>query len=110
MPVKKVTVRVPAKINLQLSVGPREADGYHNLVTVFQAISIFDEVTVEFTPAKSGVTISITGDQTHGVPADANNLAVKAVELMAKEYDLEVDAHIEIKKAIPVAAVGLSFR
>ena len=103
MPVKKVTVRVPAKINLQLSVGPREADGYHNLVTVFQAISIFDEVTVEFTPAKSGVTISITGDQTHGVPADANNLAVKAVELMAKEYDLEVDAHIEIKKAIPVA-------
>ena len=103
MPVKKVMVRVPAKINLQLSVGPREADGYHNLVTVFQAISIFDEVTVEFTPAKSGVTISITGDQTHGVPADANNLAVKAVELMAKEYDLEVDAHIEIKKAIPVA-------
>jgi len=103
MPVKKVTVRVPAKINLQLSVGPRESDGYHNLVTVFQAISIFDEVTVEFTPAKSGVTISITGDQTHGVPADANNLAMKAVELMAKEYDLEVDAHIEIKKAIPVA-------
>ena len=103
MPVKKVTVRVPAKINLQLSVGPREADGYHNLVTVFQAISIFDEVTVGFSPAKSGVTISITGDQTHGVPADANNLAVKAVELMAKEYDLEVDAHIEIKKAIPVA-------
>ena len=103
MPVKKVTVRVPAKINLQLSVGPRESDGYHNLVTVFQAISIFDEVTVEFTPAKSGVTISITGDQTHGVPADANNLAIKAVELMAKEYDLEVDAHIEIKKAIPVA-------
>jgi 4-diphosphocytidyl-2-C-methyl-D-erythritol kinase len=103
MPVKKVTVRVPAKINLQLSVGPREADGYHNLVTVFQAISIFDEVTVEFTSANSGVTISVIGEQTHGVPADASNLAIKAVELMAKEYDLEVDAHIEIKKAIPVA-------
>jgi len=103
MPVKKVTVRVPAKINLQLSVGPREADGYHNLVTVFQAISIFDEVTVEFTSANSGVTISVIGEQTHGVPADASNLAIKAVELMAKEYDLEVDAHIEIRKAIPVA-------
>jgi len=103
MPVKKVTVRVPAKINLQLSVGPREADGYHNLVTVFQAISIFDEVTVEFTSANGGVTISVIGEQTHGVPADASNLAIKAVELMAKEYDLEVDAHIEIKKAIPVA-------
>ena len=103
MPVKSVTVRVPAKVNLQLSVGPRESDGYHNLVTVFQAISIFDEVTVSFTPAQSGVSISITGEQTHGVPADANNLAVKAVELIAKEYDLNIDAHIEIKKAIPVA-------
>jgi 4-diphosphocytidyl-2-C-methyl-D-erythritol kinase len=103
MPVKNVTVRVPAKINLQLSVGPRETDGYHNLVTVFQAISIFDEVTVSFTPENSGVSISITGDQTHGVPADASNLAMKAVALMAQEYDLEINAHIEIKKAIPVA-------
>jgi 4-diphosphocytidyl-2-C-methyl-D-erythritol kinase len=42
-----VTVRVPAKVNLQLSVGPRESDGYHQLVTVFQAISIFDDVTVK---------------------------------------------------------------
>jgi 4-diphosphocytidyl-2C-methyl-D-erythritol kinase len=41
-----VTVRVPAKVNLQLSVGPRESDGFHNLVSVFQAISIFDDVTV----------------------------------------------------------------
>jgi len=103
MPVKDVTVRVPAKINLQLSVGPRETDGYHNLVTVFQAISIFDEVTVVLTPENSGVSISITGDQTHGVPADASNLAMKAVALMAQEYDLEINAHIEIKKAIPVA-------
>jgi len=103
MPVKNVTVRVPAKINLQLSVGPRETDGYHNLVTVFQAISIFDEVTVVLTPENSGVSISITGDQTHGVPADASNLAMKAVALMAQEYDLEINAHIEIKKAIPVA-------
>ena len=43
VPIKSVTVRVPAKVNLQLSVGPRESDGYHQLVTVFQAISIFDD-------------------------------------------------------------------
>jgi len=103
MPVKSVTVRVPAKVNLQLSVGPREADGFHNLVTVFQAISIFDDVTVTFGPPKSGLSISITGDQRHGVPADDNNLAIKAIALMAKEYDLEIDAHVEIKKLIPVA-------
>jgi 4-diphosphocytidyl-2-C-methyl-D-erythritol kinase len=94
---------VPAKVNLQLSVGPRESDGFHNLVTVFQAISIYDDITVAFAPAKSGVSISISGDQRHGVPADESNLAMKAIALMAKEYDLEIDAHLEIKKSIPVA-------
>ena len=103
MPVQTVTVRVPAKVNLQLSVGPREADGYHNLVTVFQAISIFDEVTVSLREPNSGISISISGDHTHGVPADSNNLAVKATELIASEYDLDVDVHIDIKKSIPVA-------
>ena len=103
MSVKSVTVRVPAKVNLQLSVGPRESDGFHNLVTVFQAISIFDDITVTFAPAKSGVSISISGDQRHGVPADESNLAMKAIALMAKEYDLVIDAHLEIKKSIPVA-------
>ena len=103
MPVKSVTVRVPAKVNLQLSVGPKEADGYHNLVSVFQAISIFDDITIKLGEPGSGLTISISGDQTHGVPADANNLAAKAVVLISKEYDLTVDAHIEIKKSIPVA-------
>ena len=103
MSVKSVTVRVPAKVNLQLSVGPRESDGFHNLVTVFQAISIFDDITVTFAPVKSGVSISISGDQRHGVPADESNLAMKAIALMAKEYDLVIDAHVEIKKSIPVA-------
>jgi 4-diphosphocytidyl-2-C-methyl-D-erythritol kinase len=103
MSVKSVTVRVPAKVNLQLSVGPRESDGFHNLVTVFQAISIYDDITVTFAPVKSGVSISISGDQRHGVPADESNLAMKAIALMAKEYDLVIDAHLEIKKSIPVA-------
>ena len=103
MSVKSVTVRVLAKVNLQLSVGPRESDGFHNLVTVFQAISIYDDITVTFAPAKSGVSISISGDQRHGVPADESNLAMKAIALMAKEYDLIIDAHVEIKKSIPVA-------
>lgn len=98
-----VTVRVPAKVNLQLSVGPRESDGYHNLVSVFQAISIFDDVTVTKSPAGSGITISINGDHTHGVPADERNLAVKAAQLIASEYDIVIDIHIEVNKSIPVA-------
>ena len=103
MPIKSVNVRVPAKVNLQLSVGPREDDGFHNVVSVFQAISIFDEVKISLTEPHSGIQISISGEQTHGVPADSNNLAVQAALLMAKEYDLDLDIHIEIKKSIPVA-------
>ncbi len=40
-----ITVRVPAKVNLQLSVGPLRDDGFHDLVNVFHAVSLFDEVT-----------------------------------------------------------------
>ena len=103
MPTSSITVRVPAKINLQLSVGPREKDGYHNLVSVFQAISIFDDVTVKRADVGNGITIAISGEQTHGVPADSSNLAVKAAQLVAKRFDISSDLHIEIKKSIPVA-------
>lgn len=96
-------MRVPAKVNLQLSVGPKEDDGYHGLVSVFQAISIYDDVTLTKSDPGSGITISVIGDHTHGVPTDSTNLAVKAAELIASEYDVDMDLHIEIKKLIPVA-------
>ena len=96
-------MRVPAKVNLQLAVGPREADGFHNLVTVFQAISIYDDVTITKTTPGSGITIAITGDHTHGVPADSTNLAVRAAPLIADDYDFAVDIHIDVVKSIPVA-------
>src|SRR5580700_3731507 len=54
-----VTVRVPAKVNLQLAVGPVRTDGYHSLVTVFHAVSLFDEVTVA--PAER-TSITIEGE------------------------------------------------
>ena len=103
MPSNSVTVRVPAKVNLQLSVGPREADGFHNLVSVFQAISIFDDVTVRRGAPGSGISISVSGEQTHGVPADASNLAVKAAQLMINRFDIDADLQIDVKKSIPVA-------
>ena len=103
MTSNSVTVRVPAKVNLQLSVGPREADGYHGLVSVFQAISIYDDVTLTKTHPGDGITISIIGDHTHGVPEDHSNLAAKAAHLMAQEFDIDIDVHIEVKKSIPVA-------
>ena len=103
MVTNSVTVRVPAKVNLQLSVGPRENDGFHGLVTVFQAISIYDDLTITHAAPGSGLSLSITGDHIAGVPADETNLAVKAAQIIAKTYDVEIDATMQIHKTIPVA-------
>ena len=98
-----VVARVPAKVNLQLSVGPLGSDGFHEVTTVFQAISLFDDVTVATAPDGDGINISISGQTSSGVPADSSNLAVKAAELMIKNYDLPADLIIKLKKEIPVA-------
>ena len=98
-----VVTRVPGKVNLQLSVGPLGSDGFHEVTTVFQAISLFDDVTVSEGVSKSGVTISVTGQTAHGVPADASNLAIRAANLMIKEYEIPADLDIKLKKEIPVA-------
>jgi len=103
-PVTNVTVRVPAKVNLQLAVGPVRADGYHSLVTVFHAVSLFDEVTVA--PAeRDGVVV--TGEGAAGVPADGSNLAVRAAAALLQAAGPGVqDAPglaIRISKRIPVA-------
>ncbi|MBC7463881.1 MAG: 4-(cytidine 5'-diphospho)-2-C-methyl-D-erythritol kinase [Actinobacteria bacterium] len=98
-----VLVRVPAKINLQLSVGPKEDDGYHGIVTVFQSISLYDDVKVSLAEAGSGIRVDIAGDHTHGVPIDDSNLSTRAAFLMCERYDLPTDLKIEIVKSIPVA-------
>ena len=98
-----VVTRVPGKVNLQLSVGPLGSDGFHEVTTVFQAISLFDDVTISEGVSKAGVTISVTGQTAHGVPADASNLAIRAANLMIKEYEIPADLEIKLKKEIPVA-------
>ena len=103
--VTAVTARVPAKVNLQLSVGPPGADGYHDLVTVFHALALFDEVTVTSADTDSVV---VTGEGAPSVPADGSNLAARAVAALVDAVGPGVrDAPglaIEIKKRIPVAA------
>jgi 4-diphosphocytidyl-2-C-methyl-D-erythritol kinase len=102
--VPGVTARVPAKLNLQLAVGPRRADGYHGLVTVFHAVSLFDEVTAE-AAGQDGVTV--TGEGADRVPADQDNLALRAVTALRAAVGGAVRAagvHVTIAKRIPVAA------
>lgn len=98
-----VVTRVPGKVNLQLSVGPLGADGFHEVTTVFQAISLFDDVTVIEGKAGAGITIQVSGQTANGVPADASNLAVRTAQLMMKEFELSPDLEIKLRKEIPVA-------
>jgi 4-diphosphocytidyl-2-C-methyl-D-erythritol kinase len=98
-----VVTRVPGKVNLQLSVGPLGDDGFHEVTTVFQAISLFDDVTVTEGKPGAGTSILVSGQTANGVPADASNLAIRAAQLMMKEFDLSKDLEIKLKKEIPVA-------
>ena len=103
MITRGVVVRVPAKINLQLAVGPLGADGFHEVTTVFQAISLFDDVTLKLAPENSGISLTLSGATSNGVPANDENLAVRAAKLMADKYGLSTDLAIHLKKEIPVA-------
>ena len=100
MPTGSVTVRVPGKVNLFLGVGDRRPDGYHELATVFHAVSLYDDVTVRTSDLLS---LNVLGEGAHEVPADERNLAWKAAELMAEHVGRAPDVEITIDKSIPVA-------
>jgi 4-diphosphocytidyl-2-C-methyl-D-erythritol kinase len=95
-----VTARVPAKVNLELMVGPRRADGFHNLATVFQAVGLHDDVSAELADVWG---ITVYGPYADRVPADDTNLAMRAARLLAKAAGIDVPVHITIDKDIPVA-------
>ena len=82
-----VTVRVPAKLNLQLAVGPPRADGYHDLVTVFHAVSLFDEITAE---AAGEDGVSVSGEGADRVPDNRDNLALRAVAALRAEGETTI--------------------
>ncbi|MGW0862195.1 4-(cytidine 5'-diphospho)-2-C-methyl-D-erythritol kinase [Streptomyces sp. NPDC002611] len=95
-----VTVRVPAKVNVQLAVGPARPDGFHPLANVFLAVSLYDEVTV--TPAEE-LRVTCEGPDADLVPLDRTNLAARAAEALAARYGRSPDVHLHIAKDIPVA-------
>jgi 4-diphosphocytidyl-2-C-methyl-D-erythritol kinase len=95
---RQVTVRVPGKINLYLAVGDVREDGYHDLVTVFHAVDLFDELTVADAPRHTVMTHGATG-----VPAGAKNLAGAAARILTRRTKVGGPVAIEITKQIPVA-------
>ncbi len=95
-----VTVRVPAKVNVQLAVGPARADGFHDLANVFLAVGLYDEITVS--PADE-LRLTCSGPDADQVPLDGSNLAARAAVALAEHTGRTPAVHIHIAKDIPVA-------
>lgn len=101
------TVRVPAKINLCLGVGPLRTDGFHPLATVYQAVDVYDEVKASAVSDDSlTITVHFDGDRVReaaAVPEDDDNLAIRAAKLLREKTGAVDGAAIAIRKVIPVA-------
>ena len=95
-----VTVRAPAKVNLELFVGPAREDGYHALSTVYQAVGIHDDVTATLADEWG---CSVRGRDADRVPTDESNLALRAARALADHTGGQEPVHLTIHKEIPVA-------
>ncbi|MEV6690001.1 4-(cytidine 5'-diphospho)-2-C-methyl-D-erythritol kinase [Micromonospora sp. NPDC051196] len=95
-----VRVRVPAKVNLHLGVGPLRRDGYHELNTVYHAISIYDELT-----ARRGDTLTLTmeGEGAGELELDDSNLVIRAAHALAGYAGVLPHARLHLRKQIPLA-------
>ncbi len=98
-----VVAQAPAKINLWLSVGTPGNDGFHPLATVFQALSLSDEVRATKAELGAGISLSVEGEGASATPVDSSNLAWAAAELMANALGVPPDVHLHLSKRIPVA-------
>jgi 4-diphosphocytidyl-2-C-methyl-D-erythritol kinase len=99
----RVVVRAPAKINLALRVGALDDDGYHDVVSVYQAVSLFEEVSATPGEPGAGLTVAVRGTGADGVPTDGTNLAVRAAHALAQRAGVVPQAHLAIRKTAPVA-------
>ncbi len=97
---RAIRVRVPsfAKLNLDLRVGHKRPDGYHELRTVFQTINLKDELTIEFEPAR---TSEILLDSSIDIP---DNLVVRAAKAVLDHLRLTARVRFALTKRIPMGA------
>lgn len=92
-------VRAPAKINLWLSVGPRRPDGYHEIESIMQSVSIADTLSIR--PAE-GIRFDVV--PAGAAPEDESNLVIKAVRALWGALGRTPGAAIALDKHVPVAA------
>lgn len=94
-------VSCPAKINLYLKVTARRPDGYHELLTVMQPLTLADDLELSLQKAGTAITLSCSHPE---LPTDARNLAVQAARLFRHSVGGRFGLHLRLKKNIPLAA------
>jgi 4-diphosphocytidyl-2-C-methyl-D-erythritol kinase len=98
---ERVHVRAPGKLNLFFEVGGVQDDGYHDVASAYQAVSLYENVWASHSDE---FTVSVTGTvDIDGVPADDRNLAVRAARLLAQRIGYNGGVHLDIAKSVPVA-------
>jgi 4-diphosphocytidyl-2-C-methyl-D-erythritol kinase len=99
----EVRVSAPAKINLHLGVGPVQEDGFHPVMTVYQAVGLYDELTLRESD-RTSLTVSGDGVEVSGVPTDGDNLVLRALASLAGHHGRDdLCASMHLRKRIPVA-------
>jgi 4-diphosphocytidyl-2-C-methyl-D-erythritol kinase len=95
-------VRIPAfaKINLRLDILGKRADGFHELRTIFQTISLHDELRLRASRS-DGVTLTIEGNQPLSAEPVEKNLVYRAVDVLRRELRIRGGVELQLKKTIP---------
>ncbi len=98
-------VRIPAfaKINLRLDILGKRPDGYHELRTIFQSISLHDDLRLR-AASRPGISLTIQGNETLAKEPVERNLAYRAVAALQEELHLRTGVEIELRKKIPAGA------
>lgn len=110
----QVTAVAHGKINLHLGVGDAREDGYHELTTIFQSVSLAETVTLTAIPGDEQPQLTVSGPDAHLVPTDETNLAWRAVDAIRQLWrqrsgqssapDVDtIRMNIHIDKGVPVA-------
>jgi len=101
--MEKLTVNAPAKINLYLEITAKRPDGYHDIESVMQSVTLFDTLHFEKKEGK-GRNITLTSDSA-SMPCDGTNLICKAAVALFEAADIsEYELSVHVEKRIPMAA------
>lgn len=101
MTARSVRATAPGKINVSMRVGPLREDGYHDVATVYQAVSLVEDITAT---EADDISVSFSGPiDTSGIALGESNLVIRAARAVAQRAGTSAGARIEVVKNVPVA-------